>query len=391
MTTSSLPPSNTFLEITIISAKHLKNVNWRTGPLKPYCIFWLDSNRRLATKSDDSGSTKPVWNERFALPLNLSPQDSLLTLEIFHSKPSETPKPLIGTVFIQIRDLVNYEKSTMIKCFEVQRPSGRPQGKIMIKLALIDRSVCNYQSALQQSFANCQITPPGCFYYSSAPPPPPSTKEYKGYGFAAASPSPPSATRDYKGDYERYIFSGEAPPPPPPSSARDYKGYSFPAARPPPPPPSSTREFKGYNLSVDSLPSPPRPPLPPHYSTRDDKGYYFPSETPPSFPSQAPPYQYGGGYSDGYSSYYQGYYPQQQAEAVRQSLERQASYGGPGPSAPVDYTSSLDQKRGGSVGVAGALGGLALDEEIKYEEDRITEIEENHALEKEFGNYRVDY
>jgi hypothetical protein len=57
------------LEITVVSAKHLKNVNWRNGDLKPYATVYLDPDHRLATRSDDSGSTRLVWNERFTLPL----------------------------------------------------------------------------------------------------------------------------------------------------------------------------------------------------------------------------------------------------------------------------------------------------------------------------------
>ncbi|KAK6164321.1 hypothetical protein DH2020_001185 [Rehmannia glutinosa] len=71
------PPKLYDLELTIVSAKHLKNVNWRNGDLKPYVILWVNPDRRQATKPDDSGSTRPVWNER----------DSILTLK------SSTPNP----------------------------------------------------------------------------------------------------------------------------------------------------------------------------------------------------------------------------------------------------------------------------------------------------------
>lgn len=46
--------------------------------------------------------------------------------------------------------------------------------------------------------------------------------------------------------------------------------------------------------------------------------------------------------------------------------------------------------------VAGALGGLAIEEGLKYEEDRISERVENDvaaaaAVRDEYGDYRVDY
>src|SRR5205809_933490 len=69
------------IEITVVSAKHLKNVNWRNGDLKPYAVAYLDPDRRSATKPDYSGSTRPVWNERLLLPLPL-PFEDILTLDV---------------------------------------------------------------------------------------------------------------------------------------------------------------------------------------------------------------------------------------------------------------------------------------------------------------------
>ncbi|XP_047330509.1 protein SRC2 homolog [Impatiens glandulifera] len=296
------PPLKLYdLEITIVSAKHLKNVNWRNGDLKPYAIFWLDPDRRLATKSDDSGSIHPVWNERFILPLNLPLHDSILTSEIFHSKPSEVSKPLVGTLRIELRDLQDLDDPTRLRTFELRRPSGRPHGKIRLKLAVQERpSPPDYRIPQQSNY-----------YYSTAPPPPP-------------------------------------PPRPLPPPTRDYRGYS---------------------------------PPPPH-------------------PSHGNPY---GSYSDPYSSYYPGYYSQQPPHPpppARPFFDRQSSYGG--PSAPVDYapydqnTRSSSGKMGFGSGLAvgaaaGALGGLALDEGLKYEDEKIA-AENDLASRADYSNdYRRDY
>ncbi|KAL6980659.1 hypothetical protein U1Q18_022296 [Sarracenia purpurea var. burkii] len=152
------------LDITIVSAKHLKNVNWRHGDLTPYAIFWVDSDRRLATKSDDSGSTRPVWNERFMLPLSLPLHESFLNIEMFHSKPSETSKPLIGTLQLALKDLVDPDDSTRLRTFDLRRPSGRPQGKIRIKLAVRERP--------SPPAPDYHTAPPSSYYYSTAPPHP---------------------------------------------------------------------------------------------------------------------------------------------------------------------------------------------------------------------------
>lgn len=287
------PPKPLDLELTIVSAKHLKNVNWKNGDLKPYAVFWIDPDRRLATKSDESGSDRPVWNERFTLPLTLPLHESFLTLEIFHSKPSETPKPLVGTLRISLGEIDNSDDPTRIRTFVLTRPSGRPQGKIRVKLSLRERPL---------------------------PPPP---------------------------DY--HIV-------PPPS-------YYYPCA------PPQTREYRGYS--------------PPPYTS--------------SLPTQ---------YPDPYSGYYSGYYSGAPPPPLppRPFFDRQASYGpgGPsGPSAPVDY-SPYDQKpksskfglgTGLAVGaVAGALGGLALEEGMKFEEEKIADrVENDMAARDDYSDYRSDY
>ncbi|KAK9913695.1 hypothetical protein M0R45_037505 [Rubus argutus] len=322
MAASRPPPLKPLdLDLTIVSAKHLKNVNWKNGDLKPYAVFWVDPDRRLATKSDDSGSTRPVWNERFTLPVTLSLNESVLTLEIFHSKPSDTPKPLVGTLRVSLKDLPDPDNSTRIRAFELIRPSGRPQGKIRIKLAFRERP-------LPPDYHN--TPPPPSYFYSSAPMPPPPTRDYRAY-----SPSPYSS--------------------------------SLPASAP----------------------------------------------TPSASPPPPPPYLYSS-YSDPYSSYYPGYYSSAPPPMPpRPFFDRPVNYGGPGgpsggssggPSAPLDY-SHYDQKpksnkmglgTGLAVGaVAGALGGLALEEGLRYEEDKIAErVEselEREQLRDDYSNYRADY
>ncbi|KAL1535549.1 formin-like protein 20 [Salvia divinorum] len=229
------------LDVTIVSAKHLKNVNWRNGDLKPYVILWVDPDRRQATKPDDSGSTRPVWNERFVLPLTLPVRDSALTLEVFHSKPSETPKPLVGAHRFDLRDLVGESAQSSIRLmnFELHRPSGRPHGKIRVKISLIERPVENYHPTPAPA-------PASGYYNFSAPPPP---MPYRGYSPSPYSTLPPPSS-----------FS---PPPQPYYSYSDpHSGYysSYysppPAAAPPPPRPFLERQ-PSYGGSVASGPSAP--------------------------------------------------------------------------------------------------------------------------------------
>ncbi|CAL9184809.1 unnamed protein product [Musa hybrid cultivar] len=339
------PPSSSSrpldLEVTVVSANHLKNVNWRNGDLKPYVVVYLDPDRRAASKPDDAGSTRPVWNERLALPLPSAETLLFLTLDVFHSKPSETPKPLVGTARSRLKDLLHQDAfagyatgrgggapPSPVRTLELRRPSGRPQGKIRIRLAIRER-----------------------------PCPPPEPRP--GYHF----------------------------PPPPPSS-----GYYYPSNAPPfpsPPPPHSARDYRNF--------SPPPLPIPPY-------GHPIPSHPPPS---QYPYGRYSDPYSSGYYSPAAAYYsaPPAPAPAPAQPYyDRPSGYGG--PSAPTGYSSGFSaydhRPKGGKIGaatglavgaVAGALGGLALEEELRYEEEKITERAESSfsARDDYYSDHRADY
>ncbi|MBA0725809.1 hypothetical protein Golax_022367 [Gossypium laxum] len=173
------PPRPLDLDLTIVSAKHLKNVNWQNGDLKPYAVFWVDPDRRLSTRSDDSGSTRPVWNERFTLPLVVPPHETVLTLEIFHSKPSETPKPLVATLRVELKELPDPDDGSKIRTFSLLRPSGRPQGKIRLKLGIRERPLPPPH--------DYHFAPPSSYYYTNAPPPP----RYSAPPYVSLPPPPP--------------------------------------------------------------------------------------------------------------------------------------------------------------------------------------------------------
>lgn len=78
-------------------------------------------------------------------------------------------------------------------------------------------------------------------------------------------------------------------------------------------------------------------------------------------------------------------------------------YGGPsGPSAPVDYSPYEQKPKSGKMGlgtglavgaVAGALGGLALEEGLKYEEEKIADrVENDLAARDDYSDYhRPEY
>ncbi|XP_006645033.2 leucine-rich repeat extensin-like protein 3 [Oryza brachyantha] len=216
------------LEVTVVSGKHLKNVNWRRGDLRAYVIAYLDPSRRVSTRPDDVGGCKPAWNERIVLPLppHLSAHDPslLLSLDVFHSKPSDSPKPLVGSARSPLRDLLfstnpnpspDSPASSLIT-LPLLRPSGRPQGKLRIRLALRERSPPPPEP---------QYPPPSSSPYYFPPPPPPaysappqygSEQYYRSGGYYSAPPPPPqyeytagpSAPVEYSRQYDPRAGSG---------------------------------------------------------------------------------------------------------------------------------------------------------------------------------------
>ncbi|KAL5817134.1 hypothetical protein ACOSQ3_025512 [Xanthoceras sorbifolium] len=268
-------PNPLDLEITIISAKHLKNVNWRNGDLKPYAVLYLDPDYRLATHSDDSGSTRPVWNERFTLPLTRPVRESVLTVEIFHSRVSEISKPLVGSLKFPLAHLVvdddddSDEPTQSVRALELLRPSGRPQGKIRVKLAIKERPLPPPPPPPPMTIKDYQTTPDYTHYYYSAPPP-----------FSAS-------VRDY-GFYSGYYSPHPPPPQPQPQLRPMYnRTYSIPAGSVP-------------SAPVDFSPSndyKPPPLLPPRASTNYA---VLPGGSGPSAPVDYTPYdqkiqkQFGG-------------------------------------------------------------------------------------------------
>ncbi|KAF8018849.1 hypothetical protein BT93_H3670 [Corymbia citriodora subsp. variegata] len=230
-------PSPLDLEITVVSAKHLKNVNWRNGDLKPYATFSLDHDPhlRLSTRPDDSGSTRPVWNEVLTIPLSAavaasSPRDATLIVQVFHSKPSETPKPLVGSSRFSLSQLIDSDgDAPRVYAIDLYRPSGRPQGKLRLKLALRERP-----------------PPP-------PPPPPPRyhdfAREDRGNYFTPPPISQFNHSIPWSGySYGHYYYARPSPPPP-----------QTPQMRPPPPQTLPMRPFSDHTSSygAPSVPSAP--------------------------------------------------------------------------------------------------------------------------------------
>ncbi|WCJ36689.1 Calcium-dependent lipid-binding (CaLB domain) family protein [Euphorbia peplus] len=197
------------LEVTIKSAKDLKNINWRHGPLRPYAVIWVDPNTKCSTRVDEEGDMTPFWDQTLVIPLPPGGriEDHTLSIDIVHAGAEEDTKPLIGSARLSLVDVIDDVGigERALRSLQIKRPSGRPQGKLDIYVTIKES---RYRA-------------PDPYY---APP----------YG---VPPPPMQGSRDIYG-YPNYASPYSAPPPPnpyystaPPPSGYPYSGYNAPPSQ----------------------------------------------------------------------------------------------------------------------------------------------------------------
>lgn len=198
------------VEVKISSARDLKNVNWRHGPIRPYAVVWVDSKNKSSTRVDEGGDTCPHWDDTLVIPLPGSVDDySYLYIDIVHAGSEESTKPLIGSARLKLTDVlddVGFGERAQ-RTLQLKRPSGRPHGKIEVKVEIRQpryRAPDPYYappygvpppSASRSAeyapppptYGNPYAAPPHDPYYSAAPP---AGYSYSGYNAQAPAPAP---------------------------------------------------------------------------------------------------------------------------------------------------------------------------------------------------------
>ncbi|WOL05412.1 hypothetical protein Cni_G14141 [Canna indica] len=204
-------------EITIESGHDLKNVNWRNGDLSPYVVAWIDPaakcSSRLATGGDDDD---PIWDEKLVIPLppGLPLEDATLYLDVVHAGTGEGVKPLVGSARLPLREVLDEVGlgGKLTKKIKLKRPSGRPQGKLLVHVVV--REVASR-------------------YYDPYGVPPPGTGA--GYGYAQAPSgypygAPPSGDYGYRAAPAAYGAPPAAYGAPPASYGAAPAAYGAPQA-----------------------------------------------------------------------------------------------------------------------------------------------------------------
>ncbi|MCG3102564.1 hypothetical protein MAQ58_24625, partial [Enterobacter sp. DRP3] len=87
------------VEVTIGSARDLKNVNWRYGSLQPYAVVWIDPASKCTTKVAVDGDVNPEWDQKLvlSLPPGQTLDQAVLFIDIVHAGAAEDVKPLVGS------------------------------------------------------------------------------------------------------------------------------------------------------------------------------------------------------------------------------------------------------------------------------------------------------
>ncbi|TYJ07070.1 hypothetical protein E1A91_A12G278800v1 [Gossypium mustelinum] len=187
------------IEVTLTTATNLKNVNWRYGPIRPYVVVWVDPNYKFSTKVDEEGDTSPTWNETLVLPLSAPiDDDTTLFIDVVHAGSEEDTKPLIGSAKLKLREVLDDAGfgERHKKTLQLKRPSGRPQGKVDVKVLIRESRYHEpdpYRATLYQVPTPPAAPPAYGYPYGQTPrnpyyASPPAGYPYSGYNYNVPPP-----------------------------------------------------------------------------------------------------------------------------------------------------------------------------------------------------------
>ncbi|CAL5000360.1 unnamed protein product [Urochloa decumbens] len=213
------------VEVTVGSASNLKNVNWRNGELRPYAVVWVDDGPKCSTRVDLDNGEDPVWEEKLAVPVPPPSaarlDDAVLYIDVVHANADADEavvKPLVGSARLPLRDVLDDAGvgGKVSRTLRLKRPSGRPQGRLDVRVAVREAAARYYDPYPAPAYGN----PAGAAgsrdpYYGQPP------AGYPAYGAGAyGAAAPPAAAAAYYG----------GAPPPAAGAAAAYGAAPPPAA-----------------------------------------------------------------------------------------------------------------------------------------------------------------
>lgn len=256
---------NRIVEINVISARDLKNVNL-FSKIQVYVVVSLSGDTKekqeAKTSVDREGGTCPSWNFPMKFAIDESAAESNRLTLVF--KLCCGGAKHLGEVHVPVKELLNCVgdgKSMQFVSYQVTKPSGKPQGVLNFSYKFSEKVA--YGAPMAESYykpATAHVIEPSAPPYDESYVPPPPAPEGK---YSRATPPPPPPPPPL------YQPDGAYPPPPP--------GYAYPPPSPaygyPPPPP-------GYGF----------PPPPTAYGyPPPPTGYGYPPPGYGNLPVQKPP------------------------------------------------------------------------------------------------------
>lgn len=198
------------VEVTVRSARDLKNVNWRHGELKPYAVLWIDEDGAKCSTRVASGEN-PDWEDDgdkvlVPLPASSSLSDAVLYIDVVHAAAAggdeDVKKPLVGSARLPLRDVVDdagIGGGKASRTLRLKRPSGRPQGRLDVRVAVRERYHANpYPSpygSRDAYYGQPTAAAPGGYGYGYGGAAPPQ----QAYGSPATAAVDPSQQKDKTG------------------------------------------------------------------------------------------------------------------------------------------------------------------------------------------------
>ncbi|XP_039160611.1 uncharacterized protein LOC120289576 [Eucalyptus grandis] len=160
------------VEIKLIGANRLENVNQGGGRLLPYAAVWLHYSCIGFTPADPFGGSSPSWNHTVLLPLpsGMPIEDAVLQVRVLHAGSEDGTGLLIGLAQLRLRDVLEDDvggERAYRWTLQLWEPSSRPQGTVDIELAVREMRYCVTPTVHA-------VPPP------PPPPPPPSSGQEEG-------------------------------------------------------------------------------------------------------------------------------------------------------------------------------------------------------------------
>ncbi|GMG99878.1 hypothetical protein Nepgr_001718 [Nepenthes gracilis] len=125
------------LEINVISAQDLATIG---RSMHTYVIAWINSARKLTTRTDPKGHNNPKWNDKFVFRVDddfLNSETAAVMIEIYNQ--AWLRDVIVGSARVLVSSLIPYQKSsTRFVALQIRRPSGRPQGILNVCVSVHD-------------------------------------------------------------------------------------------------------------------------------------------------------------------------------------------------------------------------------------------------------------